>query len=81
MAFLIEITGEESVARLTVHSVESSPEVAKACVETALKNNGFLPNLIGVLANAPAALAMYQQAVACMKLKIHVWVFTFGTHV
>ncbi len=50
------------MARLTVHSVESAPEAAKARVETALKNNGFLPNLIGVLANAPAALAMYQLA-------------------
>lgn len=49
------------MARLTVHSVESAPEAAKARVETALKNNGFLPNLIGVLANAPAALAMYQE--------------------
>ncbi|EGY52584.1 alkylhydroperoxidase AhpD family core domain protein [Neisseria shayeganii 871] len=61
MAFLIEITGEERMARLIVHSVESAPEAAKARVETALKNNGFLPNLIGVLANAPAALAMYQE--------------------
>lgn len=52
---------EESMARLTVHSVESAPEAAKVRVETALKNNGFLPNLIGVLANAPAALAMYQE--------------------
>lgn len=49
------------MARLTVHNVESAPEAAKARVETALKNNGFLPNLIGVLANAPAALAMYQE--------------------
>ncbi len=29
-------------------------------MEAAEKNNGFLPNLIGVLANSPAALAMYQ---------------------
>lgn len=48
------------MARLTVHTVETAPEAAKARVETALKNNGFLPNLIGVLANSPAALAMYQ---------------------
>lgn len=54
-------TREESMVRLTVHSVASAPEAAKARVETALKNNGFLPNLIGVLANAPAALAMYQE--------------------
>ncbi|WP_107726811.1 carboxymuconolactone decarboxylase family protein [Neisseria weaveri] len=49
------------MARLTVHNVESVPEAAKERVEKALKTNGFLPNLIGVLANAPAALAMYQE--------------------
>lgn len=49
------------MARLTVHSVETAPEAAKARVETALKNNGFLPNLIGVLANSPEALAFYQE--------------------
>ena len=48
------------MARLTVHSVATAPEAAKARVEAAEKNNGFLPNLIGVLANSPAALAMYQ---------------------
>lgn len=46
--------------RLTVHTVASAPEAAQARVETAQNNNGFLPNLIGVLANSPAALAMYQ---------------------
>ncbi|UOO82940.1 carboxymuconolactone decarboxylase family protein [Uruburuella testudinis] len=48
------------MARLTVHTVDTAPEAARARVETAQKNNGFLPNLIGVLANSPAALAMYQ---------------------
>ncbi|MCS4533752.1 carboxymuconolactone decarboxylase family protein [Neisseria montereyensis] len=49
------------MARLTVHTVETAPEAAKARVEAALKTNGFLPNLIGVLANAPQALAFYQE--------------------
>lgn len=49
------------MARLTVHSVETAPEQAKDRVEMALKNNGFLPNLIGVLANSPEALAFYQE--------------------
>ncbi|MGB4882856.1 MAG: carboxymuconolactone decarboxylase family protein [Neisseria sp.] len=48
------------MARVTVHTVETAPEAAKIRVATALKNNGFLPNLIGVLANSPSALAMYQ---------------------
>ncbi|MDO4223132.1 MAG: carboxymuconolactone decarboxylase family protein [Acinetobacter sp.] len=47
--------------RLTVHSIETAPEESKARVETVLKNNGFIPNLIGVLANSPQALAMYQE--------------------
>lgn len=48
------------MARITVHTAQTAPEAARARVETAEKNNGFLPNLIGVLANAPQALAMYQ---------------------
>ena len=51
------------MARLTVHTVETAPEAAKPRVEAALKNNGFIPNLIGVLANAPEALAFYQERV------------------
>lgn len=49
------------MARLTVHTPETAPEAAKPRVEAALKNNGFLPNLIGVLANSPEALAFYQE--------------------
>ncbi|MDO4998516.1 MAG: carboxymuconolactone decarboxylase family protein [Neisseria sp.] len=49
------------MARLTVHTVETAPEAAKPRVEAAFKNNGFLPNLIGVLANSPEALAFYQE--------------------
>jgi len=48
------------MSRLTIHTVESAPEAARERVEAAHKANGFLPNLIGVLANAPAALETYQ---------------------
>lgn len=48
------------MSRLTIHSVESAPEAARERVEAAQKANGFLPNLIGVLANAPGALETYQ---------------------
>lgn len=41
------------MARLTVHTLETAPEAAKARVEAVLQNNGFIPNLIGVLSNAP----------------------------
>ncbi|MGN6895913.1 carboxymuconolactone decarboxylase family protein, partial [Neisseria sp. P0016.S006] len=33
----------------------------KPHIEAVLKNNGFIPNLSGVLANAPEALAFYQE--------------------
>lgn len=49
------------MARLTVHTTQSAPEAARARVEAAQQANGFLPNLIGVLANSPEALAFYQE--------------------
>lgn len=49
------------MARLTVHNLDTVPEAAKPRMEAVLKNNGFIPNLIGVLANAPEALAFYQE--------------------
>ncbi|MDO4232923.1 MAG: carboxymuconolactone decarboxylase family protein, partial [Lautropia sp.] len=49
------------MSRLPLQTVESAPEAARPRVEAALKNNGFLPNLIAVLANSPAALEMYQE--------------------
>lgn len=48
------------MTRLTVHTVESAAPEAKERLEGALKINGFLPNLLGVLANAPTALETYQ---------------------
>lgn len=50
------------MARLTVHTLETAPEAAKPRVEAVLKNNGFIPNLIGVLANAPEALAFTKKS-------------------
>lgn len=49
------------MARLTIHNVGTAPEEAKARVEAVQKNNGFIPNLIGALANSPQALAFYQE--------------------
>ncbi len=48
------------MSRITVQSVESAPAEAKERLLTAQKNSGFLPNLLGVLANAPTALETYQ---------------------
>lgn len=48
------------MARLTIQSVETAAPEAKERLANAQKANGFLPNLLGVLANAPTALETYQ---------------------
>ena len=48
------------MARLPILTVETAPEAAKDGVAKAEKANGFIPNLIGLLANAPVALETYQ---------------------
>jgi uncharacterized peroxidase-related enzyme len=47
------------MSRLTLHTLDSAPEASRPYVEKAIANNGYLPNLIGVLANAPVALETY----------------------
>ncbi|WP_407681366.1 carboxymuconolactone decarboxylase family protein [Pseudomonas bohemica] len=47
------------MSRVTVQTLQSAPEAARPFLENALKANGYLPNLLGVLANAPAALETY----------------------
>lgn len=48
------------MSRLPIQSVESAHTDAQERLRTAEKANGFLPNLLGVLANAPTALETYQ---------------------
>jgi uncharacterized peroxidase-related enzyme len=48
------------MSRLSIQTVDSAPAEAKERLLVAQKNNGFLPNLLGVLANAPTALETYQ---------------------
>lgn len=48
------------MSRLTLRTIEDAPEEAKERLATAQKNNGYLPNLLRVLANAPVALETYQ---------------------
>ena len=45
--------------RLPLLTPQDAPEAAKASLETAERNNGYLPNLLRVLANAPVALETY----------------------
>ena len=47
------------MSRVTLHTLQSAPEAARPFLENAQKNSGFIPNLLAVLANAPAALETY----------------------
>ena len=48
------------MSRLPIQSVESAPASAQERLRAAAQASGFLPNLLGVLANAPTALETYQ---------------------
>lgn len=41
------------------HTIETAPEASRGVMEAAKGNYGFLPNLIGVLAESPAAVEGY----------------------
>lgn len=43
----------------TVHTAETAPEAARPVLEGAAAKYGFTPNLLGVLAESPAALKAY----------------------
>ena len=47
------------MSRITVQSIESAPEASRPYLEKAKAKNGFVPNLLGVLANAPTAVETY----------------------
>jgi uncharacterized peroxidase-related enzyme len=42
-----------------IHTIETAPEGSKPLLEGAQKKLGFIPNLMGTLAEAPAALEAY----------------------
>lgn len=44
---------------LPLRTIEDAPEAAKELLAAAEKRNGYLPNLLRVLANAPVALETY----------------------
>jgi uncharacterized peroxidase-related enzyme len=48
------------MSRLTIQSIDSAAPEAAQRLQAAQKASGFLPNLLGVLANAPTALETYQ---------------------
>ncbi|MDO9596522.1 MAG: carboxymuconolactone decarboxylase family protein [Azoarcus sp.] len=47
------------MSRLPLQTIETAPHASTPFVERAIANNGFLPNLVAVLANAPAAIETY----------------------
>ncbi len=47
------------MSRLPLRSIEDAPEAARDLLTAAEKRNGYLPNLLRVLANAPVALETY----------------------
>lgn len=48
------------MSQFTIHTIESAPEAAKEALQAVQNANGFIPNLIGVLADAPTALETYR---------------------
>lgn len=47
-------------ALLPIHTLETAPEETKETIEAIQKTRGFVPNLIGVLANSPQILEAYK---------------------
>jgi uncharacterized peroxidase-related enzyme len=47
------------MSQYPVHTAETAPDGARRALETAHKSFGFVPNLIGMLAEAPAAAEAY----------------------
>ena len=48
------------MSRLPLRTLDDAPDGAKKGLELSQKANGFLPNLVRLLANAPVALEAYQ---------------------
>ncbi len=47
------------MSRLTLQTPETAPEDSRPYLAQARARNGFIPNLLGVLANAPTAIETY----------------------
>jgi uncharacterized peroxidase-related enzyme len=47
------------MSRIPYQTLETAPEASRPYVSLAIANNGFLPNLIAALANAPTAVEAY----------------------
>jgi AhpD family alkylhydroperoxidase len=45
--------------KFTVHTIDTAPEASKADLQAAQKAIGFIPNLLGIMAEAPISLKAY----------------------
>jgi AhpD family alkylhydroperoxidase len=50
------------MTNFTIHTLDTAPTDAKPALETSFKNNGRIPGLHGVMADAPGLLAAYNFA-------------------
>lgn len=50
---------EDVMSRLPLQTIESAPEASRPLLQKSQAANGFLPNLVAALANAPVALETY----------------------
>ncbi|MCY6578219.1 carboxymuconolactone decarboxylase family protein [Actinobacillus pleuropneumoniae] len=48
------------MSKFQIHTIETAPEASQEALKAVKQANGFIPNLIGVLANAPTALETYR---------------------
>ncbi|MBN6711019.1 carboxymuconolactone decarboxylase family protein [Haemophilus haemoglobinophilus] len=48
------------MSKFTIHTIDSAPADSQEALKAVQQANGFIPNLIGVLANAPTALETYR---------------------
>ena len=54
------------MSQFPIQTPASAPEAAQPILEKAKKANGFVPNLYGVMANAPALLEAYTSVAAAL---------------
>lgn len=55
------------MSEFTIHSVDTAPEGSRETLEQVENTFGMVPNLLGILANAPAAVQAYTQATGILQ--------------
>jgi len=59
------------MTRYNVHTVDTAPDAAAPILDSAAKAYGFLPNLLGVMAEAPSLLEGYVSLIETFEKKTH----------